>query len=324
MTPSISIFIVNFNTRDLLERCLTSIFETKGDLTLEVFVADNNSSDGSAEMVETKFPEVSLVRHSQNMGYTKAINPLLSLAKGEYYLLLHSDLEILPNTMEQFVDFFESSPQAGILGGNLCYPDGTPNPCEVLWPGFKNDLLSFVVRVFRKTGVEEWLLGHARPIEWSHESTSKVPSVWNACMMVRREVFETLGYFDDRFFVWYADCDLCKRATDAGWAVCYLYPATAIHHERNSFAGRDIIMEEILYKVNGWHSTVGQMRDRNTFLRKHRTKASIYAVKSIYVIENVLRLWLILGNLLFGRLMLEEGTFQLKACLRTIQAILSS
>ena len=93
MTSSISIFIVNYNTRDLLEQCLRSIFATKGDLDVEVFIADNNSTDGCPEMVEELFPQVSLTRYSQNMGYTRAINPLLSLGKGRYYLLLHPDLE---------------------------------------------------------------------------------------------------------------------------------------------------------------------------------------------------------------------------------------
>ena len=102
MTPTVSIFIVNYNTRDLLEQCLKSIFETKGDHTVEVFVADNNSTDGSPDMIEKKFPIVSLTRYFQNVGYCKAINPLLSLGKGNYYLFLHPDLELMPNTIQQF------------------------------------------------------------------------------------------------------------------------------------------------------------------------------------------------------------------------------
>ena len=189
----ISIFIVNYNTRALLEQCLKSIFESEGDLTVEVFVADNNSTDGSAESVKGRFPEVSLTRYSQNMGYTRAVNLLLPLAKGEYYLLLHPDVQLLPNTLKQLVEFFESHPQAGILGGNLYYPDGTPNPCEILFPSFKNDLVCFGVRLFNKLPGGRKLVGDFNPLEWSHKSTSQVNWVWNACMMVRREVFERTG-----------------------------------------------------------------------------------------------------------------------------------
>lgn len=322
MTPTVSIFIVNYNTRDLLEQCLKSIFETKGYVAVEVFVADNNSTDSSPDMVEAKFPEVSLTKYSRNMGFTKAVNPILPLARGEYYLLLHPDLEIPPNTFNRFLEFFESHPQAGILGGNLYYPDGTANPCEILFPGFKNDLLWFSVRLFKKFPGGRNLMGNLNPMEWSHKSTCQVNWVWNACMMVRREVFERIGYFDDHFFVWYADWDLCKRAVDAGWLTYYLYPAKAIHHERYSFSKEDVAVEEVRYKVDGWHSAPAQIWDRLTFLKKHSSARSILGVKAVGVVENVFRFWLILGNPLFGRTTFKKASFQLRACLQTICTIL--
>ena len=324
MTPSISAFIVNYNTCTLLEQCLRSIFDTKGDLSIEVFVADNNSTDGSPEMVNAEFPHVLLTRYSQNVGYTKAINPLLSLANGKYYLLLHPDVEILPNTLDRFVEFFESHPQAGVLGGNLYYPDGTPNPTEVLFPSFKNELLCFALRLFKKLPGGSQLFGNYDSAEWSRKSTSQVNWVWNACMMVRREIFDRMGYFDEDFFVWYADWDLCKRASDAGWSVRYLPPATAVHHERQSFAKEGIISDEIRYKVDGWYSAPKQIKDRHIFLKKHCSRGSIYGVKAIYVVTNSLRLWLILGNFLLGKTTFKEASFQLKACLQTIQTILKA
>ena len=320
--PLISIFIVNYNTGDLLEQCLKSIFNAKGDLALEVFVADNNSTDSSPEMVEAKFPEVSLTSYSKNMGYTKAINALLPLGKGEYCLLVHPDLEILPNTLKQFVEFFECYPQAGILGGNLYYPDGTPNPCEMLSPGFKNDLLWFAVRLFKKLPGGRKLVGDFNPMEWSHKSTSQVNWVWNACMMVRREVFEKIGYFDNRFFVWYADWDICRRAVDEGWQVYYVRQAIAIHHERQSFSNGNITSEKIRYKVDGWYSAARQMQDRHLFLRKYCSLGSIYGIKSIHILENFLRMWLILANFVSRRTMSNEASFQVRMCLQTIQAIL--
>jgi len=321
MPSSISAFIVNYNTWTFLEQCLKALFDTKGSLSVEAFVADNNSTDGSSEKIKARFPDVSLIRYSENVGYTRAVNPLLPLAKGEYYLLLHPDLEVLPNTLKQFVEFFEEHPQAGILGGNLYYPDGTPNPSEVLFPNFRNELLCFALRVFRKLPGGGRLVGDHNPVEWSRRSTSQVNWVWNACMMVRREVFESIGYFDEDFFVWYADWDLCKRAADAGWDVFYLRPAIAIHHERHSFGKEDIIREEVRYKVDGWFSAAGQIQDRYVFLRKYSSKASMCGVKTINIAENGFRLLLILGNLLLQRTVYKQALFQLRACFQTIQSI---
>jgi GT2 family glycosyltransferase len=320
-TPFISTFVVNYNTCALLEQCLKSIFDTTGNLNIEVFVADNNSIDGSPEMVEARFPEVLLFRYPKNMGYTKAINPMLRLGKGEYYLLLHPDLVILPETLEQFVEFFESNPQAGILGANLYYPDGTPNPSEILFPSFKNELLCLALRLFKRLPGGRKLAGNYNPVEWSRKATSRVNWVWNACMIVRRQVFDRVGYFDEDFYVWYADWDLCKRAADGGWSVYYLHAATAIHYERQSFARQHIIREEIRYKIDGWYSAPRQIQDRHVFLRKHSSPGATAGVKGLYIVENVLRLWLILGGLLLRRTTSEEVAFQLKACLQTIQAI---
>jgi GT2 family glycosyltransferase len=323
--PSVSVFIVNYNTRALLEQCLESIIETKNGLSVEVFVADNNSTDGSAKMVRARFPDVSLRRYPQNVGYTKAVNPLLHCASGQYCLLLHPDLQLLPNTLKEFVSFFESHPSAGILGGNLYYPDGSPNPCEILWPGLRNDLLCSAVRLVGKIPKGAALLRNYNPMEWSHESTSQVPAVWNACMMVRREVFDQVGYFDENFFVWAADWDLCKRAADSGWNVYYLYPAKAIHHERQSFSiDDDSIRDEVRYKVDGWYSAPGQIGDRYTFLRKHADPVSVSGVKVIYLTENILRLHLIMARFMFQRDNLNVMKFQLGACVQTIRAILKA
>jgi len=321
MTPSISIFVVNYNTCSLLELCLRSIFETKGDISVEVFVADNGSTDGTPEMIESKFPQVLLTRNSQNVGYVRAVNPLLPLADGEYFLFLHPDVQIPKNTLNRFVEFLESRSEAGIAGGNLYYPDGSPNPTEVLFPNFKNELLCFALRLFRKLPGGRELVGNHNPVEWSRKSTSQVNWVWNACMMVRSEVFEAVGYFDDEFFVWYADWDLCKRAVDAGWMVYYLHSARAIHYERQSFSKEDIINDEIRYKVDGWHSAPKQIKDRHVFLKKYNSRSSFFGIKMIHIVENALRLWLILGNLLLGKTTSKDASFQLKACLQTIQGI---
>ena len=324
MEPTVSAFIVNYNTRMLLERCLQSIFSAGEGPEVEVFVADNNSSDGSVNMVEKRFPQVYLIRYPHNVGYTRAINPILPMATGKYCLLIHPDTELLPDTLCRLVDFLESNPQAGIVGGNLFYPDGTPNPCEVLWPGFKNDLVSFGVKAVSRLPGGQRLLGAHNPVEWSHKKTEQVPAVWNACMMVRRGVLEKLGYLDEGFFYGSSDWDLCKRAADAGWLSYYLETAKMIHHERQSFVSPDGIQDEIKYKVDGWYTAPKRYQDRYVFLRKHCDSAELLGVTAIYAIENFLRLGLILVSSLLGKVPSSTRTFHVKACLRTIQTILTA
>lgn len=323
MNCSVSIFIVNFNTCALLKRCLESILKHRGHLSIELFVADNGSTDGSPEMVGSSFPQVSLTRYAQNIGYTKALNPLLQFASGNYFLFLHPDIEILGNTLSELVSFLESHSEAGIVGANLYYPDGSPNSCEIMFPGLRNDLLCFAVRFFDKLSVSK-LAGERKPMEWSHKSTSKVDSVWNACMMVRKEVFDTVGYFDEQFFYGSVDWDFCKRAGAFGWSVYYLHSAVAIHYERQSFTEEDMIRNDVRYKVDGWPTAACRYLDRHRFLRKHYGPLSVCGVKIVYIVENALRLWLILGSFFFRRVGYRSASFQLKACLQSIQTIMKA
>lgn len=225
---------------------------------------------------------------------------------------------------ERFLAFFERNHQAGVLGGNLYYPDGTPNGCEILFPGFGNDLKCFAVRLFRKIPGGRKLVGDYNPLEWSHESTSQVNWVWNACMIVRREVFERIGYFDEDFFVWYADWEFCKRAADAGWSTYYVHSAKAIHYESQSFTEAGIPIDVVRYKIDGWQSAPMMITDRHAFVKKHCSQRSFIGIKVIDMVQNIMRLWLILGKVLFRRATFAEASFPTRACLRTIQAILKS
>lgn len=143
-------------------------------------------------------------------------------------------------------------------------------------------------------------------------------------MMVRREVLEQIGYFDEDFFVWYADWDLCKRATDVGWQVYYLREATAIHHERRSFDKDSIHSDEIRYKIDGWYSAASQIQDRYLFLKKHSGRASMYGTKLINTAENALRILLILAGAASRGITRKEVSFRIRTCFQTIQAILKA
>lgn len=317
----ISIFVVNYNTRHLLRKCLQSICDSEGAIKFEVFVADNNSSDGSTQMVRTEFPEVSLSCHEQNLGYTRAVNRLLPRGTGEYYLLLHPDVELLPDTLTEFLEFFRRHRNAGILGGNLLYADGTPNPCEILFPGVKNDLKYLAVTMMRKVPFFKGTVERHDPTKWKHEATAEVMGVWNACMMFRREVLNEIGMFDERFFVWFADWDFCKRAREKGWSVYYVANAKALHHERFSFKASRI-SKEVKYKTDGWYSLVSQTRDRHTFLNKHNGKPSVFGVKAIEIAGAVLKIVLLIINIAARKTLPAEGSFRIRTCAKMIRVVL--
>lgn len=141
-------------------------------------------------------------------------------------------------------------------------------------------------------------------------------------MMVRRDVLEEIGLFDEDFFYGSADWDLCKRAADAGWAAYYVHSAIALHYERQSFDEKDRIRDAVRYKVDGWPTAVARYQDRHVFLKKHSKLASIYGVKAVYVLENTLRLSFILTSLLLRKVSCDQASFQFRSCLQTIQAIL--
>lgn len=326
MRSLISIFIVNFNTSFLLEKCLESIFGSAlcaaDRFDLEVFIADNNSTDGSQQMVQEKFPSATLMAYSKNMGYTRAINPLLCQAKGDYFLILHPDVELSSETLICLLDFFDQNPTAGIAGGNLYYPDGTPNPCEIGFPSFRNELLWFWEAFSQRIPWLKTSAGKPRSLDWPHERTQRVNWVWNACMMVRRDVLTQIGYFDEDYFVWFSDWDFCTRAAAAGWGAYYVREALAVHHERQSFAASQELTKEIRYKIDGWYSAPAQMRDRNIFLRKHLIPGARMALKSLYILENIVRLAILYVSSIGKREKTEETIFPARACLKTIRAIL--
>lgn len=323
--PDISVFIVSYNTSGLLENCLSSIFSCSPQVSLEVFVVDNHSTDDTLQMIEMNFPGVNVVSLPQNMGFTKAINYLLPMGSGNYYLILHPDVVVFPETLLQLLAFFEDRKSAGILGANLQYPDGTPNACEILFPSLKNDLICFAVRLFRKLPAGNLLLGKDyNPLEWSRKSTSKVNWVWDACMMVRKAVFEDIGYFDEDFFVWYADWDFCKRASDMGWQIYYVLPAKAVHYEFQSFDDSTLPSEYVRYKVDGWQSASVMIPDRYTFVRKHCSE-SLPGIKAIDLFQNTLRGGLILvKTLIEGPPSLSAVSRAMKAYLKNIRAICAS
>ncbi|MGQ9602714.1 MAG: glycosyltransferase [bacterium] len=230
---SISIIIVSYNTRDLLRNCLRSILNDDSGLISEIIVVDNNSSDGSPEMVSQEFPGVTLIRNQQNLGYAKAVNQGIQKSKSDYFLILNPDIEVLEGAIINLWRFMESHQDAGIAGAQLLNPDGSIQlSCRTFY--------TFTVFLLRRTPLgrlfpDAKLLKKHLMMDWDHQSDREVDWVIGACLMVRRSAFESVGGMDERFFLYFEDVDWCYRMRKNGWQVYYVHSAKMKHlHRRDS------------------------------------------------------------------------------------------
>ena len=228
--PDLSVVIPSYNTRDLMEQALRTVAEASGDIGVEVIVVDNNSQDGSADMVAEKFPEVELIRTKRNLGFGGANNVAFGHVQGRYVLLLNSDTIVRPDTLRTLVAFMDENPEAGAAGCRILDPDGTlqldcrrsfPTPAAAFYK------LTGLSRMFPDSRhFARYNLTYLDPDE-----VNEVDALSGSCMIVRRQVLEEVGGFDEAYFMYGEDLDWCFRMREAGWKIYYT-PATEIIHFR--------------------------------------------------------------------------------------------
>lgn len=235
----LGIVIVNYNTRDLLRRCLETVFANQG-ATFRVCVVDNNSQDGSAEMVAEAFPQVTLIRNRQNVGYPAANNQglrRLGFAAGawaeapRFGLLLNPDTEVPPDAFARMLAFAEAHPRAGVIGPKLVRPSGDLDlACRRTFP-------SPEVSFYRIAGLSKLFPRHRRFGQYNltfldPDQMAEVDAVVGAFMLVRREAMREIGLLDDSFFMYGEDLDWAFRIKAAGWNVYYNPEVTVLHVKR--------------------------------------------------------------------------------------------
>jgi len=208
--PRLTVIVVNFNTKDLLKNCLDSIFKNSPIFGLKVCVVDNGSSDGSPEMVSADFPEVELTRSPKNLGFSRANNLILSNVETEYALLVNPDILLPPGAIGALISFMDSNPNIGVLGPKLIRPDGSFDP------GSKMGFATVENVIARKLGLAK-LFPKSRVFGGYHlkfldeNQISDVDAVAGACMVIRKDVLERVGFFDEEFFLGCEDLDFCYR-----------------------------------------------------------------------------------------------------------------
>lgn len=224
----LSIIIVNYNGRNLLRKCLESIYDNKPDIDLEVFVIDNNSKDMSQGMVGEEFPRVNLIENKTNVGFTRATNQGLQRAKGKYLLCLNNDTMVLPSSLREIIRFMDNCPQAGACGGKTLNSDGTLQFSCRQFPTYFAALFnrsSLLTRLFpNNTFSKRYLMS-----DWPHDEVRQVDWVAGSYLIIRRKAMQEVGLMDGDYFIYCEDVDWCYRAYRAGWKVYYVPQSQIIH-----------------------------------------------------------------------------------------------
>lgn len=225
----VSILIISFNTKDLTRECLRSVFEQTQETSFEVILVDNDSRDGSAQMVAEEFPGVQLIASSENLGFGRANNLAGERARGDFVLLLNSDTVVQDQAIDRLVAFARRHPQAGMYGGRTVFADGTLNATccwgrPTLWSEFATG--SGLAHLFPRSE-----LCNPRALGgWQRDTEREVAVISGAFLMLTREAWQRLGGFDTRFFMYGEDIDLCLRGRALGYRGRFCPSAQIIHH----------------------------------------------------------------------------------------------
>lgn len=292
--PDVSVVVVNWNVRELLGRCLAAV-AASDDFSIdglqragsapavwraEVIVVDNASSDDSVAMLAARFPWVRVIANRGNVGFSKGNNQGLAASRGRYLLFLNPDTEMAPAALVSMLRFAEANPQVGVLGPQLRYGDGALQSSRRRFPTLATFFLESTV-------VQQWwprnrVLARYYVLDRPDDALSQVDWVVGACMLLRRAVLDQIGGFDEGFFMYSEELDLCRRAVDAGWQVVYLPDAVVTHYEGQS-SGQVVAARHIRFHTS-----------RVRYVRKHHSAAAAAAVRAFLLLTFAWQ-WLVEG-----------------------------
>jgi hypothetical protein len=259
----LTVAIVSYNAKEELASCLRSVFASTGLGSFEVIVADNASTDGTVEMLGERFPRVQVIASSENLGFGRASNLCWHEAKSSLVLFLNSDTVVSDRALDRLVQIARKRPEAGAIGPRLLYPDGEIQMSFGAMPGIASELLQKL-----------WNAGYARgkgPLRgavrrrYSRERT--VDWVSGACLLTRRDTLETVSGFDENFFLYSEDADLCARIRATGARILFT-PEVEIVHLLGRSAGTN--RDRVVYESH---------RSRLYFYEKHHRNLEVLLLK---------------------------------------------
>jgi len=244
----LSVIIVNYNVKHFLEQCLHSVLNASAAIATEIFVVDNNSVDGSTQLVKEKFPQVQLIQNKKNVGFSKANNQAIRMAKGKYVLLLNPDTVVEEDTFSKIIGFMDHHPEAGGLGVKMI--DGKGN----FLPESKRGLPTPWVAFCKMFGLSKLFpkskkFGRYHLSYLNENETHEVEVLAGAFMLLRKETLEKTGLLDETFFMYGEDIDLSYRITQSGYKNYYFPKTTIIHYKGESTKKGSLNYVKVFYNA---------------------------------------------------------------------------
>jgi GT2 family glycosyltransferase len=295
----LSIVIVSWNTCELLNRCLETVFAYPPDVPFEVWVVDNNSQDKTVSMLRSQFPQVQLIVNGANPGFAAANNQAIRASSGEYLLLLNPDTEVKPGAITALVDFLDEQPQVGGAGSKLLNPDGSLQPsCYPMLTGFRE--------LWRLLHLD-WLkpVGEYNMHRWDTAEPRRVEVIQGASLILRRTVLDRVGLLDEGYFMYTEEVDLCYRMQQVGWLLYWVPQSQVVHYGGQST--RQVATEMFVHLYGS----------KVQFFRKHYGRLATAGYKFTLGLTSILRLslspllWLKPAAVRQSKLLLARNYLQL-------------
>lgn len=225
---TLSIIILNYKQKNLTRETVKGILDLDLQFDYEIIVVDNNSQDGLGKLVRSLFPNVKFIQSDKNLGMGAGNNLGIRQARGKYILILNPDAVVFKSSLEPLIDFLERNPLAGIVAPQILDPDRS-------WQASAYKFPKFLTPLYRRTALAKTQLGQEYLREYiitqdKLKEPTRVDWVLGAVFMIKKQIIDQLGNFDERFFLFFEDTDLCRRVWNTGYEVWYIPQAKVVHY----------------------------------------------------------------------------------------------
>ncbi|MFH1366770.1 MAG: glycosyltransferase family 2 protein [Patescibacteria group bacterium] len=271
----LSIIIVSWNVCPWLQRCLESIEKNALHVNYEVIIIDNNSMDGTGEMVRNQFPQVKLIKNKINIGFAPACNQGLAESHGEYLLFLNPDTILLENSLQLSLFKIKNEPSIGVLGAKILNPDLSCQRSCRRFPDLISQLMIILKLhyIFPNNGfLKKYLM-----LDCLENETREVDQVMGAFFLTKREVLEKVGSFDEKYVLWFEEVDFCQRVKRLGYKVVFFHEAKIIHLKGESFKQIKSLKKQIYWNNSLIH-----------YFKKYGQVWDIYVIYFFYPLSLIL------------------------------------
>jgi len=275
MHPLLSVITVTWNGRRYVDECVRSLNQAS-EIPSEVIVVDNNSSDGTPELIESSFPNFTVIRNASNLGFSKANNIGIAMSCGRYLCLINSDVVLPPHCLDRLFRFMEANPEVAVSGPQLRGPNDEIRRSSMRLPTLTNAFCRAIA--LDRIPFLSKLLGGQMMSDFQHDATADVEVLNGWFWVIRREALGQVGLLDERFFMYGEDMDWCLRFRDAGWRVVLVADACALHYGGASSSVAPVRFYIEMHRAN------------LQYWQKHHGRAKTVMYAAILLVHHLVRL----------------------------------